>query len=230
MLSGHAYLVFGGTAEERRAAVFQRAKEFLGEIPHPDFLSLELKNGERAIGIEAIRDVKRRLSLSPWLAEWKVAAIFGAENLSEEAANAMLKLLEEPTGKAVLFLETAFPETLLPTIRSRLLEMRLSGRQALRDVRERLEAVLAASREERFRFAERLAAMSERTKILEGWLGTLRAALAGGQGREAGSLRKHYSPQTIATMAVRIGRIWKILSTTNANPRLALEVLFLQLP
>lgn len=232
MLSGHAYLVSGGSAEERRATILSHAKELLGGIPHPDFLSVECQNGERTIGIGTIRELKRRLSLSPWLAEWKVAAIFGAENLSDEAANAMLKLLEEPIGKALIFLETAFPETLLATIRSRLLDLRLLGTEGVRRQEEPFATVLASSREERFRLAERLAGMSERVNILAGWLTTLRSALAGGRQLppEATALRTSYSPQTLATMAVRIGRIWKILSTTNANPRLALEVLFLQLP
>nr|WP_236646612.1 AAA family ATPase [Aristophania vespae] len=50
---------------------------------------------------------------------WRVVIIDGAEYLNRFAANALLKILEEPPAKAILFLTTSSPGMLLPTLKSR---------------------------------------------------------------------------------------------------------------
>ena len=60
-----------------------------------------------------------------WLGEtafagdWKVGVLAGADRMNEPAANAFLKMLEEPPAKTLLLLLTDAPQILLPTIRSR---------------------------------------------------------------------------------------------------------------
>lgn len=73
----------------------------------------------RSIGVDLIRQLSHSLSESPRLGRAKVAIINDAEKMTEAAANALLKTLEEPAGQATLMLVTAYPERLLPTIRSR---------------------------------------------------------------------------------------------------------------
>lgn len=73
----------------------------------------------RSIGVDNIRQLSHRLSESPRLGRAKVAIINDAEKMTEAAANALLKTLEEPAGQATLLLISAYPERLLPTIRSR---------------------------------------------------------------------------------------------------------------
>lgn len=71
------------------------------------------------IGIESVRDLNRFLTQTPCEGGWQVVIIDGADRLNRNAANALLKRLEEPPLKTVFFLTTAFPGQLLSTIRSR---------------------------------------------------------------------------------------------------------------
>jgi DNA polymerase-3 subunit delta' len=59
------------------------------------------------------------MRLTPAEGGWRVVIIDGAEDMNTNAANALLKLLEEPPPRAILLLATSAPGRLLPTIRSR---------------------------------------------------------------------------------------------------------------
>lgn len=83
---------------------------------HPDVLYFQ---GESALKIEEIRELKRKLSLHPNSSKYKVCLINRSDSLSVEASNALLKILEEPEGKTVLILIANDYERLLPTIASR---------------------------------------------------------------------------------------------------------------
>jgi DNA polymerase III subunit delta' len=81
--------------------------------------------------LAAVRLVLRRASLTPALAKRKVFILGEAERLipqraNPEAANALLKLLEEPPADTVIVLTTADADSLLPTILSRVVRMRMT--------------------------------------------------------------------------------------------------------
>ncbi len=83
---------------------------------HPDLLRV---GGEGAIKITEIRDIQKNLFLKPYQAKYKVAIIKDAHFLTEESANAMLKVLEEPPENSIIIM-TVSDKTLLPgTIVSR---------------------------------------------------------------------------------------------------------------
>lgn len=71
------------------------------------------------IGIEPIRQLTSFLSQTTFEGGWRVVIIDGVEKLNRNAANALLKSLEEPPAKTVFFLVTASISALFPTIRSR---------------------------------------------------------------------------------------------------------------
>ena len=71
------------------------------------------------ISIEEIRGLQRRASLPPYEGKHKVFIIDGAEYLSSEAANCLLKTLEEPSPGIILILLTSEEKRLLPTVVSR---------------------------------------------------------------------------------------------------------------
>jgi DNA polymerase-3 subunit delta' len=71
------------------------------------------------IGIDRIREMQHSSSLPPFEGNYKVFIIDGAELLSTEAANCLLKTLEEPIGKVVFILLTTNDQLLLPTVVSR---------------------------------------------------------------------------------------------------------------
>ncbi|MBI2355733.1 MAG: AAA family ATPase [Candidatus Doudnabacteria bacterium] len=81
-----------------------------------DFIEL---GGSEAIKIEQIRDLIYKLSLKPYLAQYKVAVIDAAENMTEEAQNALLKSIEEPKPYTIVILITSSPDRLKKTILSR---------------------------------------------------------------------------------------------------------------
>ncbi|MEE9161886.1 MAG: hypothetical protein V3U35_02850 [Candidatus Neomarinimicrobiota bacterium] len=80
--------------------------------------------GANTILINSVRELRRTAYLKPGEAGWRAVLIFQAERLGyphSEAANALLKLLEEPPAETVFVLVTHRPHLLLDTIRSRCL-------------------------------------------------------------------------------------------------------------
>ncbi|WP_309643629.1 DNA polymerase III subunit delta', partial [Phenylobacterium sp.] len=90
---------------------------------HPDILVLE-RVGEdgkprKVIPVDEARKLSEFFSKSPATAPHRVAIIDAADDLNVNAANAVLKTLEEPPSRGVLLLVSHSPGRLLPTIRSR---------------------------------------------------------------------------------------------------------------
>jgi DNA polymerase-3 subunit delta' len=86
---------------------------------HPDVLLIEPEKEGRAIKIGQIREIERQLGFSPVSANYRVMIIDPAERMTDEAANAFLKTLEEPPPRNVFILTARDPGDLLPTIVSR---------------------------------------------------------------------------------------------------------------
>ena len=109
-------------------------------------------DGMAGHGIASVRLLQRRASLTSVEGGRKVFVLGDAERLvtqeaSQEAANALLKLLEEPPADSLLILTAADPRRLLPTIRSRVVPLRLGriGAEELKAfLRERLEPAPSA--------------------------------------------------------------------------------------
>lgn len=92
---------------------------------HADLLTLsppvDAKKGteKKEIPVEEARKVPEFLSLTPAEGLWRVVIIDAVDQLNTNAANALLKILEEPPARAILFLVCHQPGSILPTIRSR---------------------------------------------------------------------------------------------------------------
>ncbi len=71
------------------------------------------------IKINSIREIRRELALSRGAGGMKVVIILNAEDLGDEAANTLLKILEEPSPRTLFILTTSHRETLFPTVLSR---------------------------------------------------------------------------------------------------------------
>ncbi len=79
------------------------------------------------IRLPVIRELRRFLTMAPAEGGRRVVIVDAADELNVQAANALLKLLEEPPADTVLLLVSHQPSGLLPTIRSRCRELRLAG-------------------------------------------------------------------------------------------------------
>ncbi len=117
----HAYLFHGPAGVGKRQLALAFASALLGGDPrverrsHPDLYVLEPLGDQ--IRIDAIRELRRDLHMRPFEADRRVYLIFGAHVMNDEAADALLKDLEEPPPYAVMVLVAddvgPMPQTIL---------------------------------------------------------------------------------------------------------------------
>ncbi len=114
---------------------------------HPDVFVVTPDEGKVQIGIDKVRELIEQMSRRPWNGRGRSAILDPADRLGVEAANCLLRPLEEPPHGALFLLVTSRPEALLPTIRSRATEV-FFGPWPAESIRERLvaEAGLEGSR------------------------------------------------------------------------------------
>lgn len=98
---------------------------------HPDWYRLEAEKGKSSLGIDAVRDVTEKLYHFAQQGGAKIVWLPDAAQLTEAAANALLKTLEEPPANCWFFLSAREPSRLLPTLRSRCMTWHLSPPEEL---------------------------------------------------------------------------------------------------
>ncbi|HKD33543.1 MAG TPA: hypothetical protein VKB73_08750 [Gaiellaceae bacterium] len=140
----HAYLFHGPAGVGKRRTALAFASELLEGDPrverrtHPDLYVLEPLGDQ--IRIDAVRELRRDLHLRPFEAARRVYLVFGAHLLNDEAADALLKDLEEPPSYAVIVLVADEVGPLPETIRSRCQAVPFR-RLSERAVREHVQAL-----------------------------------------------------------------------------------------
>jgi DNA polymerase-3 subunit delta' len=117
----------GSLAMEPLDPVFRR----VASGTHADLLTVEREWDEKRkklrgeIVIDTVRGVAAFLRLTAAEGGWRVVIVDGAEDINRNAANALLKVLEEPPPRTVILLVCSAAGRLLPTIRSRCRRLRL---------------------------------------------------------------------------------------------------------
>ncbi len=108
-----------------------KACQLLAAHTHPDHYVLEPEEADKAIRVDQVRDLVGFVTQTAQLGGRKVVLLEPAEAMNLNAANALLKSLEEPSGDTVLLLISHQPSRLLPTIKSRCVQQAcpLPGRQ-----------------------------------------------------------------------------------------------------
>lgn len=133
----HAYIFIGpeGVGKEMTALQFAKAlnclemnddscghcrscRKFVSGN-HPDFQIIQPEENSQTISIEQIRDLQKDVVYKPYESRWKIYLIPEAEKMTLEAANCLLKTLEEPPEYVVIILVTAQKDGLLSTLVSR---------------------------------------------------------------------------------------------------------------
>lgn len=188
----HAWLLTGLEGVGKATFAYRAARRLLGAPPdprhgilgadpahpvsrqiiahsHPDILVLERIGPDgkprKVITVDEARTLSEFFSKSPATAAHRVAIIDAADDLNANAANAVLKTLEEPPPRGVLFMVSHSPGRLLPTIRSR------CRRLAFQPLSEADTAAFAAARtdadpEEAIRLARMAGGAPGRTLVL----------------------------------------------------------------
>ena len=224
------------------------------------------KENRKEIPIEDIRELKRVLSFAPQGNTMRLAIINEADKMSEDAANAFLKLLEEPGSRTLIILITSSAELLLPTIVSRTQAIGFFT-VAQKDMHALLRALRPAAREEdevlltlaagrpcvliqlckdasyaaqerslardihhvftnrdmvsALRVSEQAATdRALREKVISCIMMNLRQALI--------RPRAGASSLAIAKTIARVDQIASLIDSTNVNPRLGFDVIFLE--
>jgi DNA polymerase III subunit delta' len=155
----HAYLFTGMEGIGKRLVALNMAKalncagqageacdrcrpcQLIAKGIHPDVILID-PTGE-SIKIEQIRELERSIAFKPYEARWRVILIDGAEQLTRDAANALLKTLEEPPPWTVIVLSAVTTETLPATVLSRCQRIRfnpLSHEEVKKVLLDRLSA------------------------------------------------------------------------------------------
>jgi len=149
----HAYLLVGPEAVGKRTLALQFVRalncsnppspgEFCDDcrtcrlVPvnqYPDLHIIETAENERKLKVDVVRALQRQLALSPYEGRKRVALLLRFHEATAQAANALLKTLEEPPGDVILILTANSVQGLLPTIVSRceVLELRAISHSAL---------------------------------------------------------------------------------------------------
>jgi len=201
---------------------------------NPDLSVVEpLENQE--IKISQIRQLQSHLALRAYSAPFKAVIIDKAHCLNQEAQSAFLKLLEEPKGRTVFILISQYPEMLLPTILSRVERMSFPvvriNSQATEKQKKIISDMLKVKEQEmtfRFQYAKKLAEEPEQLKdVLETWLVYFREMLISTV--NSASQTKEYSLTKLSKIIKLIQTTDFLIATTNVSPRLALEILMLEL-
>jgi DNA polymerase III subunit delta' len=137
--AAHAYLFHGpaGVGKRETAQAFARLLIGTTRAVHPDLYELDALGD--MIRIDAIRELRRDLHMRPFEADRRVYLLLSAHLLNEEAADALLKDLEEPPDYAVIILVADNLGPIPETIRSRC-QLVPFTRLSERAVREIIEA------------------------------------------------------------------------------------------
>jgi DNA polymerase-3 subunit delta' len=149
----HAWLIIGPEGVGKATLAYRFARRLLAGRPvepslalpathpvfrrvaagsHADLMTVERGINEKTkrmrmqIPVEDIRKINGFMSLTPAEGGWRVVIVDGADEMNQASANALLKILEEPPGKAILLLTCAAPGRLPATIRSRCRRLRLT--------------------------------------------------------------------------------------------------------
>ena len=142
-------------------------RKVMGDL-HPDFITVTDPD-HKNVAVQIVRQIRDDLFIRPNEGEKKIYLF--PQSLGTEGQNALLKILEEPPAYGVFILMTDNPEKLLPTVRSRCVELKLQPLP---------EAVLRPALEREFPQAQKDAIHAAMARS-GGYLGQAKALLAEGQ-------------------------------------------------
>jgi len=231
----HSYL-FTGQKEIGKKEFAVSFAEFIGS-KFPDLMVVESEGAE--ISIKKIREVQKFLAYKSYHGGYKFVVVAQAEKMNQEAQSCFLKTLEEPKGKTLLVLITSKPDMLLPTIISRCQVLKFQkpknlpeNKEKVKKEKEILESLLPVMNSgfaEKFKYVKSIdfeeQDFSEILQVMQKYFRGLLLAQAG----VAGTPNKKYSILKIKSIINLIEDINNKITFTNASPKLAMEILLMEI-
>jgi len=187
---------------------------------------------EKAIGIEDIRNFLKQVILKPIRSKTKAVVLDGSKGLTTEAQNALLKILEVPPDNTIIYITVPNKNLVLPTVLSRCKIIELKdksidlSKQETTQYLNILVSLPSSGIGEKLKLAQDIAKNKDEViPWLERIILVARKVLIE-------NIKNKNDPYLISqylNILVSINKTHVILKTTNVNPRLALENLFLNL-
>lgn len=185
-----------------------------------------LKQNVNTIGIEEIKNMQKKLFLKPIKSKTKAVILEDAELLTTIAQNALLKSLEEPPANTIIILSSHSKETLLPTILSRCQIIELKDKTHTLSEKETNESTEFLNLLPNMPISEKLKkaeTLSKDKQKAKNWIANLIHILR---------QKLLESPNNLSTLRTitTLQKTHTLLTTTNINPRFALEIAILDIP
>jgi len=235
----HAYLFIGVKEIGKKTFAVEFAK--LIDCKFPDLMIIS-PDDSKDISIKKIREVQNFLAYKSYNGGFKMVIVDDAEKMNQEAQSCFLKTLEEPKGETLLILISSKPDMILPTIISRCQTIKFFRPKDLPLNSERLKReqeiisnlmpVMNANLSDKFKYVKDLDLekqnMNDILEVMQIYFRNLLLAEAG-IGKQNPQTVKRYPIKKIKDIVNLIDNINNKLLFTNANPKLALEILLMEL-
>lgn len=188
-----------------------------------DLLDKDMNSYEKAMGIEDVRNIQKRILLKPFKGKTKAVVIEAYESITTEAQNALLKVLEEPPANTIIIISVPRKEIILPTIISRCKVVELNddkqtlSNDEITQLHNYLISLSQSGIGERLRIAQDLSKNKDDVLL---WLEKMTVYL-----RQR--LIKNYNDSQYYGLLKSFQTTYKTIKNTNVNQRIALEDLFL---
>lgn len=189
---------------------------------------IETLEFEKALGIEDVRNIQKKIFLKPFKGEKKAVVIIMRQGATIEAQNSMLKLLEEPPLSTLIFLVTDNYQTFLPTILSRNKLLDLNTNIPISKADDRIHSNFLKNLGI-FKIGERLKLAQDISKDKAGAIEWLEETILVARSEMLKSLNDKEEALKLRKLIHKIELTHYDLKTTNVNVRLSLENLFLNL-
>ena len=219
---GHAYLFVGQNLAGKKECAEDVCEMLTGKRfeNNPNIKLIYPDKEKNKIYIEGVRNLKSFMAFKPYSSEYKISVVADADTMTIEAANAMLKILEEPPKKSIIILISSKPRILPKTIISRcesvtfLPPAEVQTDEMIKAVAG-LRKVKDQSMAERIKYAKNIYEKENYTELVNLWLRSLRLRLV--------------DKPTTAPVLKNLLRLSYIVSQPQFNHKIALENFFIQL-
>ncbi len=210
-----------------------------------DQLDVNVNSFEKALGIDDVRNLQKKIFLKPFRSTSKAVVIEAKCEMTIESQNALLKFLEEPPNNTIIIIVVEKIGQILPTILSRcrvivLMEHLIVSQEEINQYFNTLISLLSSGIGDRLKIAQDFAKNKEEVITwIEKMIFAVREQLINlicqSSVKPRNPLKITYSTlDDNITQYLHIlksfHRTYKALKSTNVNPRLTLENLFLNLP